>query len=122
MRHVINQLNKLSDADLIASADKAIAQERKCKVWVIMHLAEIYRRSVHLDWGYRSLWEYCENRLMLSPGSISNRTHVAKACVRHPELLTMLVDGRLSLATARMIVPKLNHPKRDEMLALLRWA
>jgi hypothetical protein len=62
---------------------------------------------------------YCEKMLHLREGAAYRRIEAARASRHHPELLEMLQDGRLSLATACLIAPKLGT---DHATALLRQA
>lgn len=114
---ITNDLKKLSNASLMKSADVAIRQERHCKVLVVQHLAEINRRKLHLDWGYPSLWKYCEERLALSPAVIGHRIQVAVKCSEYPALLGAIAGGEMSLTVAGMVAPKLTPDNHRLVLA-----
>ena len=74
-----------------------IIHEKKCTVLVIIHIAEIAKRSIHLDEGFSSLYDYCRIKLQLSEGETYLRTQVAGVCSKHPELLAALFRGDISL-------------------------
>jgi hypothetical protein len=64
---------------------------------LIAHLAEVSRRRLHLELGYRSLFDYCTKSLGLSEGCTWLRIQVSRVCNRHPQILDALAGQQISL-------------------------
>ncbi len=91
-------------------------RERSCLLVVVMHIAEIEKRGVHLDQGFMHLGDYCHQHLGLSEGEAWSRVHVAKASNAHPQLLLSLASGYISLGVAAMLARHLTTENRDDLL------
>ncbi len=81
------------------------------------HIAEMSRRKVALELGYKSTFHYCVERLHLSEGSVASRIHVANVSIRFPQLLVALAENRISLTVAGFLAPHLSEGNVDKLLA-----
>ena len=103
------ELQKLSDQELLSNVSKLMKCERECGAKLIAHLAEINQRGLHLQMGFKSLFEYCQRELKLEDGQIWLRIQVARKCSEFPELLKSLREGAMSLTVCGRIAPYLNQ-------------
>ncbi len=75
-------LEQLSAEELDRSATEVAVLEKRNVARLIAHICEISRRNVHLECGYKNLFDYGVRRLNLSEGSVWRRLQVAKVCRR----------------------------------------
>ena len=111
------KLQRLSDSELDRSAEKLVCAEKQNVAKLIAHIAEMSRRKVALELGYKSTFHYCVERLHLSEGSVASRIHVANVSIRFPQLLVALAENRISLTVAGLLAPHLSEDKVDTLLA-----
>jgi hypothetical protein len=111
-----NALERLSTAQLDRSTKDLVLRERKNLACVIAHIAEIWKRRVHLECGYKNLFEYCVRRLNLSEGSVYRMIQVAKVCREFPQVLVHLGEGRVSLTVASLLAPHLREDTVEKLL------
>jgi len=109
-------LERLSTDELDRSTKNLVLREKKNLACVIAHLAEIAKRKVHLECGYKNLFEYCVRRLNLSEGSVYRRIQVAKVCRDFPQVLVHLGAGRVSLTVASLLAPHLREDTVEKLL------
>ncbi len=95
------------------SAEKLVCAEKQNVAKVI---AEMSRRKVALELGYKSTFHYCVERLRLSEGSVASRIHVANVSIRFPQLLVALAENRISLTVAGLLAPHLSENNVDKLL------
>ena len=80
-----HRLENLSMTELSRGAETLVSRERRYTAALIAHLAEISRRKGHLELGFKSLFDYCQERLRLGDGgSVWRRTQVASVARRFP--------------------------------------
>jgi hypothetical protein len=111
----------LPDRDLLARMPILAAHERTATAELVAHLAALrLRPSLYAAEGYGSLFAYCRQALRLSEDAASNRIHAAKACMKFPVILDLLVSGELSLSAVRMLRPHLTIENYAQVLARAR--
>ncbi len=111
------KLERLSDSELERSAEKLVCAEKQNVAKLIAHIAEMSRRKVALELGYKSTFHYCVERLHLSEGTVASRIHVANVSIRFPQLLVALAENRISLTVAGLLAPHLSEDNVDTLLA-----
>jgi hypothetical protein len=111
-----HRLEGLSSQELDRSVADLVRVENNNVALVIAHLAEIARRKVDLERGYRGLFDYGVERLGLSEGSVALRIQVANVARRFPQVLAALAAGRISLTVAGRLAP---HLREDNVETLL---
>ena len=102
----------LSDLELVTVVKDLAGRERGDMVLLVVHLAELDTRDVHLRAGHGSLFTYCRDVLALSEQDAYNRIAVARAARRFPMILEMLEAGAVNPTTVRLLGPHLtaeNH-------------
>jgi hypothetical protein len=100
-------LTKLSDAELLQSVKRLVADERARLVTILRHLQEMDRRDLALKLGYPSLFEYCVKVLKLAEGETARRIQATRAASKYPLLYRALDRGLLSLTTVSQLAPHL---------------
>ena len=116
-KNYFGKLERLSDGELDRSAEKLVCAEKQNVAKLIAHIAEMSRRKVALELGYKSTFHYCVERLHLSEGSVASRIHVANVSIRFPQLLVALAENRISLTVAGLLAPHLSENNVDTLLA-----
>lgn len=89
------QTSRLSDAQLVAEVKRLVGCEHDTVVKLIVHLAEMDGRDIHLAAGYPSLYIYCLEELHLSGYEAYNRIEVARAGKAFPRIFRLLEEGSL---------------------------
>ena len=117
LAHLIEQLRTLSSADLLRQTDLLAEQEHLQAARLIAHLAQVSLRRLHLELGYRSLFEYCTGRLGLSEGCTALRIQVSRVCGRHPLILDALATRQISLTVAGKLAPHLETGNCERLIA-----
>ncbi len=107
----------LTDDELVAATPRLAGDERLATAVLIAHLAELERRKLYIPAGYSSLYVYCRERLGMSEDAAYNRTAVAEVARRHPAVLDMLADGRLSPTAVRLLASVLRDDNWREVFA-----
>ncbi len=117
LAHLIEQIHKLSSSELKRQTELLAEQEHLQVARLIAHLAEVSLRRLHLELGYRSLFEYCTKRLGLSEGCTALRIQVCRVCRRHPLILDALAGQQISLTVAGKLAPHLKAENRERLIA-----
>lgn len=106
----------LDDARLTAELTRMAGDERQATAALIVHLAEFDARRLYEPAGFSSLFQYCQAVLHLSEDAIYNRIETARAARRFPGILEMLIAGRMSVTTARMLARHLTAENHQALL------
>ena len=109
-------LKTLSNTAVDESALALVLSEKQDTARIIAHIAEISERDYHLELGYRSLFQYCVERLNLGEGTVYRRIQVALVCRKFPQILEALFDGRLHLTGASLIAPHLTEENVEDLI------
>lgn len=105
----MEEMRELSNEELIGRAEAFARVERSATADLIACLAEVERREILLDRGYRHLFDFCVRRLRMSEGAAARRTAAVRAVRKRPEVLSHLQDGTLSLSAVCVIEPFLQE-------------
>jgi hypothetical protein len=118
--HVLAQISRLPDAELVARLKSLAAGERGLAAELVAHLAELDTRDLHLRAGYGSLFVYCRDALALTEGEAYARIEVARAVRRFPLILERLSEGAVNMTTVRLLAPHLTPENHARVLDLAR--
>ena len=113
---ITNNVTTLTDSALDAEVRRLATCERHATVALVIRLAELDARKLHLGQGFPSLFMYCRGALLLSEHAAYHRIVAARAIRRHPSIAAMLVDGSLNLSTLRLLAPHLGTENATELL------
>jgi hypothetical protein len=117
---MLSSLRRLSDKELVARIKGLAAREREATAQIVVHLAELDTRDVHLREGYASLFVYCRDALGLTEAEAFNRIEVARAGRRFPMILEMLMAGAVHLTAVRLLAPHLTPENHRDVLESAR--
>src|SRR5512145_2292871 len=109
-------LGELSDSELLDQLSALVKQERGVTVAVLLHLAEVEGRELHLAKGSPSLFAYCVRRLGFSEDVAYKRVGAARYARRFPIVLNLLTQGELHLSALMLIGPHLTDANHQEWL------
>jgi len=111
-------LTHLADRQLLAALPRLAARDRATTAELLAHLAEVEARRLHSAAGYSSMHAYCVGELLYADDAAAKRIHAARIVRAFPVLYEMLVDGRMSLTTVRLLGGHLDHGDASELIAL----
>ncbi len=104
-KQLLDQLNALRD------------RERTTTLDILIYLAEVERRKLHLSLGYSSMFAFATCHLHYSESAAGRRVQAAR-CVRdHPELAKLLRRGSINLSTLSLVARILNDANKKDLLA-----
>lgn len=106
----------LSDGELLERLSRIVKQERGVEVAVLLHLAEVERRGLHLARGCSSLFAYCVQRLGFSEDVAYKRVGAARYGRRFPLALDLLGQGALNLSALMLVGPHLTDANHHDWL------
>ena len=123
--HVENpavSLEALSDDQLLRQIESLSRAEHAAMIHVLHHLNEIERRRLHLDLGYRSMFDYCIRSLEYSPAAAGRRIQAARCIRRFPAVLPLLREREINLSVISLIEPVLTIDNFKTILEQVRGA
>lgn len=112
-------ISSLTDDELWDGMKALARNERTALSDFVEHLAEIDRRGLPTERGFRSLFEYCVHHRGCSEPAAYRRIRGARAIRRFPPIGQALRDGRLSLEAVVILHPFLAD---DDAAALVKNA
>src|SRR5262245_18604941 len=113
----MEELSKISDADLLHLMPTLVLTERAAQADVIEHLMEIDRRKLYADAACSSLSSYCIERLGYSEDGAGKRVRVARLAGAFPEVIDELRSGAIHLSGLCLLAPYLTAENRDALFA-----
>jgi hypothetical protein len=112
-----NQLQSLSDDELLHRLSEITQQSRRVDAELVAHIGEVDDRRLYAREACSSMFAFCIEVLHLSEAESYFRIAVARAARKHPVLLTMLGDGRLHLSGIALLAPHLTDENRESVSA-----
>ena len=107
------------DLQLVMELQRLARADRKCEVRMLVYLAEVEARLLHLARGYSSMFSYARATLRMSEAQTYLRIQAARVARTYPVVIDMLEEGALNLTTLKLLAP---HLSADNHLALLERA
>ncbi|HET7747379.1 MAG TPA: hypothetical protein VFM29_08765 [Vicinamibacteria bacterium] len=108
----------LADDALLARLQTLAADDRRLTAEVVAHLAELHGRpNLYAAKGYGSLFAYCTRGLNLSEDAAATRITAARACLKYPAILDLLLAGAITLTTVRLLHKHLTPENHEAVLA-----
>ncbi len=117
--HTHSLVSSLSDDTMITRTKRLVLAERFATAEVVVHLAEIEARRLHLAEGCSSLFGYCTQVLHLSEYEAYTRIAAARAGRRFPLVFECLARGDVHLSAVDLLAP---HLTEENHVELLGWA
>lgn len=81
------QLTSLTNEALLSSLHALQAENRTLVARIVVHLAEVESRSLHLTQACSSMFDFCVRKLGMSEGAAHRRLNAARLVRRFPALL-----------------------------------
>jgi 5-methylcytosine-specific restriction endonuclease McrA len=107
----------LSNRELIQRIDSLTTKERRITLEILDHLIEMERRTLHVELGYRSMFDYCTRRLRYSASAANRRIRTARCMRDFRSVRRSLKSGALNLTTVSMIASVVTRENEDEIVA-----
>ena len=109
-------VHDLTDAALLAGLRSLVRRGAEITAAMLLHLAEVDARRLHVREGYPSLFAYCTSALGLSEGSAYKRISAARLVARLPGVLAWVASGRVHLSGLCVLAPHLGPDNADALL------
>ena len=109
-------MEAVSDDTLLRGLFETLKKTRHCEADLVAYIAEVDARQLYAREASPSMFAWCTERLDLTEQATYVRITVARASREHPELLTMLRDGRLNLSNIARLAPHLTPGNRRAVL------
>lgn len=106
---------RLANPALLEGLQAALKDSRGALVSLLLYLAEIEERRLHLAGGFTSMFAYLIG-LGFSEGESWKRLTVARAGRAYPMLLELIAEGKLHLTGAALLSGKLTQANHAELL------
>ncbi len=117
MTDCIRRVATLSRNQLLAESKRLVGVEKVHVARLLAHLAEIWRRKIHIDEGYSGLYCYAEDALNLSESESALRCRVARVCGKFPGVLESLARNRMTMTVASMLSSHLTAENVGQLIA-----
>src|SRR5512140_300213 len=106
-----------SDASLLHELHAIVGSHRRVTAELVLCLAEVDARRLHVEKGFPSLFSYCVERLRFSEDEACRRIEAARLARRFPAIHPLLETGALSLTVLGLLRHHLTDENHGELLA-----
>ena len=109
-------LTALSNDQLIRKGDRAVRNRYELAIEILDCLIEMERRSLHLEEGYSSLFDYCTRRWHYSPPKACRTIATARCVQNFPDVRSLLVERKITLCGVARIAGILTDENSRNLL------
>jgi hypothetical protein len=113
----LSTLKSLGDAELESALKGLLAASARTEARVVMHLAELDRRRLHLRTGFPSLFRYCMDTLGFSEFEAVFRIAAARLGQKFPLIFELLERRQIHLSALHLLRHHLTKQNHRELLA-----
>ena len=113
-------LASLCNENLLSATREILRRACVVEADLLVHLAEIEERRLHLEMACPSMFAFCVTKLGFSEDATYNRLGVARAARQFPAILDALRSGEVHLSGLRVLVPRLTPENHHQVLARAR--
>ena len=110
-------LSTMSDRELVERLQGLLREERRLTAAVLLHLAEVEERELHLRAACSSMYAYCTKVLGMSEDQAFKRIRAARVARRFPAVAQAVAEGRLHLIGVLLLAPQLTDENAEELVA-----
>jgi 5-methylcytosine-specific restriction endonuclease McrA len=110
------ELAHRSDQELLSDVTKLVGSHRDITTKLVMCLAEIEERRLHLQAGFSSMFEFCVKKLGLGEGEAFRRIVAARLARRFPVVYSLLASGAVHLSSLELLSKRLTEENHAELL------
>ena len=114
------QVDGMADEVLVREVAAVVARGNRLTARLLVVLAEVERRDLHLKEGRSSLFAYCVERLGMAEGAAYKRVWAARVGRRFPLVLAMIARGEIHLTGVHLLARHLTEENHAELLARAR--
>ena len=114
---ITSTVGVLSDRELLRQTSTLVRHERHLQGAIIDHLAEIEVRSLYLQRGCSSLFDYAVRELGYSDAAAGRRLGAVRLCADQPGARERLRDGSLTLSAAAELQWAFDRQRRRGSIA-----
>jgi hypothetical protein len=109
-----------TDEALLLDVRGLIGSQRELTARLIVYLAEIEHRRLHLFAGFSSMFEFCVKELCLSEGEAFRRLTVARLGRKFPVIHSLVASGEVHLSALVLLRPYLTGENHAELFQAVR--
>src|SRR5690348_9392710 len=113
-------LASLCNEDLLSATREILRRGCVVEADLLVHLAEIEERRLHLEMACPSIFAFCVMKLGFSEDATYNRLGVARAARQLPAILDALRSGDIHLSGLRALCPHLTAENHRAILTRAR--
>jgi 5-methylcytosine-specific restriction endonuclease McrA len=110
------ELSRRSDQELLSDIAKLVGSHRDITAKLVLYLAEIEGRRLHLQVGFSSMFEFCVKKLGLGEGEAFRRIVAARLGKRFPVVYSLLASGAMHLTSLELLSKRLTEENHAELL------
>ncbi|MEZ4755109.1 MAG: HNH endonuclease signature motif containing protein [Bdellovibrionota bacterium] len=92
-------LQNLTNTELLNKTKSLALDERKTMIDLLVHLVEVDKRSLYLEQGYSSMFDFLVRALSFSESNASRRIKAIRALALQPKAEKLLRDGSLTISS-----------------------
>ena len=107
----------MADEVLVREVAAVVARGNQLTARLLVYLAEVERRDLHLREGCSSLFAYCVERLGMAEGAAYKRVWAARVGRRFPLVLEMIAAGQIHLTGVHLLARHLTDENHAALLA-----
>ena len=111
------RLDGMADEVLVREVAAVVARGNRLTARLLVYLAEVERRDLHLKEGCSSLFSYCVERLGMAEGAAYKRVWAARVGRRFPLVLEMIARGEIHLTGVHLLARHLTEENHAALLA-----
>jgi hypothetical protein len=110
-------LSTMSDREVVERLQDLLREERRLTAAVLLHLAEVEARELHLRAACSSMYAYCTRVLGMSEDQAFKRIRAARVARRFPVVARAVEEGRLRLIGVLLLASQLTDENAEELVA-----
>jgi hypothetical protein len=113
-------VRKLSNKMLMGRLEASVAGRRKWTAFIVELLAEVERRRLHLIDGYTSMFDFCQNHLLMSEGTSFRHIAAARIARNFPQIIALIASGEIHLSALALIRNLLTPDSFDTIISAVK--
>jgi 5-methylcytosine-specific restriction endonuclease McrA len=110
------ELSRRTDQELLSDIATLVGSHRDITAKLVLYLAEIEERRLHLQAGFSSMFEFCVKKLGLGEGEAFRRIVAARLGKRFPAVYSLLASGAVHLSSLELLSKRLTEENHAELL------
>jgi 5-methylcytosine-specific restriction endonuclease McrA len=109
-----------TDDELLSDVRGLIGSQRELTARLVVYLAEIEHRRLHLLAGFSSMFDFCVKALHLSEGEAFRRLAAARLGRQFPVIHSLIASGEVHLSALALLRPHLTEENHTDLLEAVR--